>query len=92
MQQWLLCRVERKKDLYELDLSKGLTAGTTYDGGISVLETMSFKSGSASLDGVKYTGCVQGDNSPNPNKGKIPTSGAAVKLEAEKRWQNQSCI
>ena len=42
-----------KKDLYELDLSKGLTAGTTYDGGISVLETMSFKSGSASLDGVK---------------------------------------
>ena len=73
-----------EKDLYELDLSKGLTAGTTYDGGISVLETMSFKSGSASLDGVKYTGCVQGDNSPNPNKGKIPTSGAAVKLEAEK--------
>lgn len=73
-----------EKDLYELDLSKGLTAGTTYDGGISVLETMSFKSGSASLDGVKYTGCVQGGNSPNPNKGKIPTSGAAVKLEAEK--------
>ena len=73
-----------EKDLYELDLSKGLTAGTTYDGGISVLETMSFKSGLASLDGVKYTGCVQGDNSPNPNKGKIPTSGAAVKLEAEK--------
>ena len=73
-----------EKDLYELDLSKGLTAGTTYDGGISVLETMSFKSGSASLDGVKYTGCVQGDNSPNPNKGKIPTSGAAVRLEAEK--------
>ena len=73
-----------EKDLYELDLSKGLTAGTTYDGGISVLETMSFKSGSASLDGVKYTGCVQGDNSPNPNKGKIPISGAAVKLEAEK--------
>lgn len=29
-----------EKDLYELDLSKGLTAGTTYDGGISVLGDM----------------------------------------------------
>lgn len=31
-----------EKDLYELDLSKGLTAGTTYDGGISVLENYEF--------------------------------------------------
>lgn len=73
-----------EKDLYELDLSKGLTAGTTYDGGISVFETMNFKSSAGSLDGVQYAGYVQGDTKPDPSKGKIPTSGAALKLEAEK--------
>lgn len=73
-----------EKDLYELDLSKGLTVGTEYDGGISVLETMKFKSSAGSLDGVQYAGCVQGDKNPDPSKGKIPTSGAALKLEAEK--------
>lgn len=62
-----------EKDLYELDLSKGLTAGTTYDGGISVLGDMKYNNGA-----------IQGSLNPSPNNGSIPETGAALKLHAIK--------
>lgn len=62
-----------EKDLYELDLSKGLTAGTTYDGGISVLGDMKYNNGA-----------IQGSLNPSPNNGSIPETGAALKLQAIK--------
>lgn len=62
-----------EKDLYELDLSKGLTAGTTYDGGISVLGDMKYNNG-----------VIQGSLNPSPNNGSIPETGAALKLHAIK--------
>lgn len=71
-------------NVHEIDLSGGLKAGTEYKGGITVLENMSFKTSSASQDGMNYAGYVQGSVNPTPNKGAIPTAGAAVKLVAEK--------
>lgn len=62
-----------EKDLYELNLSKGLTAGTTYDGGISVLGDMKYNNGA-----------IQGSLNPSPNNGSIPETGAALKLQAIK--------
>lgn len=62
-----------EKDLYELDLSKGLTAGTTYDGGISVLGDMKYNKGA-----------IQGGSNPSPSNGSIPETGAALKLQAIK--------
>lgn len=62
-----------EKDLYELDLSKGLTAGTTYDGGISVLGDMKYNNGA-----------IQGSSNPSPSNGSIPETGAALKLQAIK--------
>ena len=62
-----------EKDLYELDLSKGLTAGTTYDGGISVLGDMKYNNGA-----------IQGSLNPSPSNGSIPETGAALKLQAIK--------
>lgn len=62
-----------EKDLYELDLSKGLTAGTTYDGGISVLGDMKYNNGA-----------IQGSSNPSPSNGSIPKTGAALKLQAIK--------
>ena len=65
--------------LYELDLSAGLKAGVTYDGGISVLEDMVMKS----------DGYIQGSNNPKTAsgsgaKGEVPASGAVLVLNAEK--------
>ena len=62
-----------EKDLYELDLSKGLTAGTTYDGGISVLGDMKYNNGA-----------IQGSSNPSPSNGSIPKTGAVLKLQAIK--------
>ncbi|MBP3567721.1 MAG: LysM peptidoglycan-binding domain-containing protein [Lachnospiraceae bacterium] len=61
-----------------VDLSNGLTAGVNY-GGISVLDDMAVKDG-YEIDGVAYAASVQGSNNPKPNKGEIPTEGAAVKV------------
>jgi len=61
-----------------VDLSNGLTAGVNY-GGISVLDDMAVKDGTE-IDGVTYAASVQGSNNPKPNKGEIPTEGAAVKV------------
>ena len=71
-------------NVHEIDLSGGLKAGTEYKGGITVLEDMNFTTSSASQDGVNYVGYVQGSNNPKPNKGAVPTEGAAVKLAAER--------
>lgn len=60
--------------LYELNLSAGLKAGVEYDGGISVLADMSYKT----------DGFVQGSVNPSgDNKGGIPDGGAVLKLTAK---------
>lgn len=64
-----------------VDLSNGLTAGVNY-GGIFVLDDMAVKDGTE-IDGVAYAVSVQGSNNPKPNKGEIPTEGAAVKVAPE---------
>ncbi len=69
---------ETKAEDVVVDLSAGLTAGKNY-GGISVLDDMSVKDGNE-IDGVTYAVSVQGSNNPKPNKGEVPTEGAAVKV------------
>ena len=74
---------------YELDLTQGLTAGVVYDGGISVLEDMAFKSVTGDeIGGVIYTGYVAGKSNPKADGanavGTVPTTGSVVKLTAEK--------
>lgn len=72
-------------DLHELDLSGGLLKGQTYEGGISVLADMPYTSNTLEACGVLYEGTVQTPKeNPSPNNGAIPTTGAAVKLVAEK--------
>lgn len=72
-------------DLHELDLSGGLLKGQTYEGGISVLADMPYTSNTLETCGVLYEGTVQTPKeNPSPNNGAIPTTGAAVKLVAEK--------
>ena len=72
-------------DLHELDLSGGLLKGQTYEGGISVLADMPYTSNTLEACGVLYEGTVQTPKeNPTPNNGAIPTTGAAVKLVAEK--------
>lgn len=72
-------------DLHELDLSGGLLKGQTYEGGISVLADMPYTSKTLEACGVLYEGTVQTPKeNPSPNNGAIPTTGAAVKLVAEK--------
>ncbi len=64
-----------------VDLANGLTAGVNY-GGIFVLDDMAVKAGEE-IEGVAYAASVQGSNNPKPNKGEIPTEGAAVKVTPE---------
>lgn len=71
-------------DLHELDLTKGLKPGVNYDGGVSVLTDMKYSGSSTTIDGILYEGSVKGNNTPKPNAGAIPTSGSAVRLQAEK--------
>lgn len=72
-------------DLHELDLSGGLLKGQTYEGGISVLADMPYTAKTLEACGVLYEGTVQTPKeNPTPNNGAIPTTGAAVKLVAEK--------
>ncbi|RHU63843.1 LysM domain-containing protein [Clostridium sp. TF08-15] len=72
-------------DLHELYLSGGLLKGQTYEGGISVLADMPYTSNTLEACGVLYEGTVQTPKeNPSPNNGAIPTTGAAVKLVAEK--------
>ncbi len=61
-----------------VDLSNGLTANVNYDG-IMVLDDMAVKDG-YEIDGVAYAVSVQGSVNPKPNKGEVPTEGAAVKV------------
>ncbi len=72
--------VEEVKTLEDVvvDLSNGLTAYTNYDG-IVVLDNMAVKDG-YEIDGVAYAVSVQGSVNPKPNKGEVPTEGAAVKV------------
>ena len=62
-----------------VDLSAGLTGGVNYDG-IIVLEDMSMKEDPQTIDGVDYPVAVAGSNNAKPNKGAVPTEGAAVKV------------
>ena len=70
---------------YVIDLSEGLKKGVAYDGGLTVMEDMPRKDGSKEVGGTKYDVWIQGSGNPSPNKGEIPTSGAVVKLVAEKK-------
>ena len=77
--------------LYKIDLSAGLKKGTTYEGGISVLEDMPYKAVSGTGDvigGVTYAGYVAGGNNPKADgancAGNVPQTGSALILNAEK--------
>lgn len=77
--------------LYKVDLNAGLKKGTTYEGGISVLEDMPYKAVSGTGDvigGVTYAGYVAGGNNPKADgancAGNVPQTGSALILNAEK--------
>ena len=71
---------EKKVEDVVVDLTNGLTAGVDYSG-IAVLDTMVVKADSAyTIDGVEYPFNIQGSANPKPNKGEVPTEGAAVKV------------
>ena len=78
------------KDYYDINLTAGLEVGTPYDGGISVLENMPYKTIDGDVvGGVTYTGYVVGSSNPLAEDGKgangrIPVTGAVIKLEAIK--------
>ncbi|MDE7253500.1 MAG: hypothetical protein K2O32_11235 [Acetatifactor sp.] len=72
------------------DLSSGLSPDAAYDGGLSVLEAMSFKeTDTATIGGEEFVGCVQGSGNPkdannkNPEGASVPATGAVLKLDAE---------
>ena len=80
-----------EEGLYKVDLSNGLKKGTTYDGGISVLEDMLYKAIDGKGDevgGVLYKGYVAGSSNPKADgancAGNVPQTGAALILNAEK--------
>lgn len=63
---------------YVLDLTNGLSAGTDYNG-VSVLEDMSYKEASTSIDGTTYAGYVVGTNNPTLANN-LPTGGSVLKI------------
>lgn len=73
-----------------IDVSEGLFVGNTYgtEGAIavSVLADMPLKDGTAAtVDGIDYIGFIQQPSAnPSPNKGAIPTAGAAFVIKADK--------
>lgn len=69
---------ETEATTYVLDLTNGLSAGTDYNG-ISVLENMSYKSNTITLNDNTYSGYVAGSSNPSLSNG-IPTSGAVFKF------------
>lgn len=81
-----LMNQEGEYEIIEVDLSGGLKKGKDYDG-VSVLEDMNKKSGSATIEGESYTYCVSGTNNPKADGNNmdssnlVPDSGAAVKFE-----------
>ena len=83
---WAATVVSAKTVTANIDISAGLKAGTVYGDEsvvkISVLEDMNFKEAAAKVDGVDYTGYVQGKTNPKPKEGAIPTEGAAFKVDA----------
>ena len=79
-------KAQAKTVTASIDLSKGLKAGTVYGDEsivkVEVLEDMNFKLEAKEVEGVSYTGIVQGTTNPSPNKGAVPTAGAAFKVTA----------
>ena len=69
-----------------IDCTQGLKAGTVYGDEsivkVEVLEDMNFKAEAKEVEGVSYTGIIQGTSNPSPNKGAVPTAGAAFKVTA----------
>ena len=64
----------KAEGLYQINIAAGLKAGVEYDGGISVLADMAYKT----------EGFVQGSVNPSgDNKGGIPNGGAVLKLTAK---------
>lgn len=69
----------------EADITFGFVSGETYGDGIlkfSVLQDMPYTAKSTTIDGIVCPGSVRAANGPSPDKGKIPTSGAAFKITA----------
>ncbi len=82
-------KISKKDENYhEIDLSQGLKAGTAYEGGISVLEDMTYKADDQNIGGSLYLGYVAGGNNPKTNgssaKGTVPDSGSVLLLTAQK--------
>lgn len=64
----------KAEGLYQINIAAGLKAGVEYDGGISVLADMAYKT----------EGFIQGSVNPSgDNKGGIPDGGAVLKLTAK---------
>lgn len=70
-----------------VDLSKNLAIGTEYgaDGlfSINVLDGFKTSTTNTTVGGETYKYTSQGQSDPNPNKGDIPTTGAAIKIETK---------
>ncbi|MCM1090925.1 MAG: hypothetical protein NC092_05235 [Butyrivibrio sp.] len=80
----LTVEVSESDGKYEIDLKDGLKAGVAYPGGISVLEDMKRKDDNKPIGSTNYTWFIQAGGNPSPNKGQVPTTGAALKLVAKK--------
>ena len=65
-------------------MQDGLKKGVIYDGGFAVLQDMDVHKGTKSVGDKEYTFYVAGVDNPSPNKGKIPTAGAVLTLDAQK--------
>ncbi len=72
----------------EISLSDGLKAGTVYGkdtlAKLEVLQDMNVKQldKADTIDGVQYMSYIQAKDNAKPNKGDVPTSGAAFKMTA----------
>lgn len=81
-------KAQAKTVTASIDLSKGLKAGTVYGDEsivkLEVLADMPVKEGSgATVEGVKYDAFIQQPSAnPKPDKGAVPTGGAAFKMTA----------
>lgn len=85
-----------EEGLYVLDLTQGLKVGETYDGGLSVLENMAYKSDPQTISGASYAGYVAGTGNPktagSAAKGTVPDSGSVLKVTAQKDGKFRAAV
>lgn len=78
------CKVASDYQEHVIDLTQGLKAGTDYNG-FSVVMDMPYTEdteGNVTCDGITYDGYITNTTNPSPNKGAIPTTGAALVMTA----------